>query len=432
MKRVLMVAYHFPPEASSSGVLRTLKFGKYLPSFGWTPHILTLCESAYRVRDEQLLAQIPPTAVIHRVRGFDATRHLAIQGRYPAALTVPDRFVSWLPFGAAKGLGVIRSMGIHALYSTSPLPTAHLIAAVLRTRTGIPWIADFRDPWIEEGLYPRPGSLRNWVERRLERIVISQADRITVTTPLFREELARRYPQLPPEKIRVVFNGYDEEDFEGIKATPRTDRFEILHAGLVTPDYRDPRPLLDAVASLIGGGHLPADDVRVAFLGGGPYLDAPAFRQVLQQRGLDRVVDVTGRVSYEESLVRMGQASVLLLLQASDDTRSLIPAKAFEYLRAGRPLLALTSDGMTAELLRTTGRGIVVPPGNSESIARVLLDLYAQHRDTDRHDTVADPGKVDISRYERRFLTGELAHLLDEVIGAEDVAATPSGRVQMA
>src|SRR5262245_20597558 len=134
-KRVLMIAYHYPPEGSSSGVLRALKFSKYLPSYGWTPHVLTLKQSFYANRDEELLGDVPRAAVVHRTPGLDSARHLAVRGRHWSALSVPDRLLPWLPFAVWRGLRVIRQASIHALYSTSPPATAHLIAATLKSLT---------------------------------------------------------------------------------------------------------------------------------------------------------------------------------------------------------------------------------------------------------------------------------------------------------
>ena len=228
-----MVAYHYPPEGGSSGVLRTLKFSKYLPKHGWLPHVLTLRDNFYPVQDRGLLQDIPPEAVIHRTFALDSSRHLAIKGRHFALFTVPDPFVSWLPFGVAQGIKVIRQWPIRSLYSTSPSPTAHLIAGCLKQLTSLPWIADFRDPWIEKDLYPTPGSLRFRVESVLEKWVIRNADYLTVTTPRLRDEFLERYPDILPNKIKVIFNGFDESDFQFVDSVRRTDCFEIIHAGLV-------------------------------------------------------------------------------------------------------------------------------------------------------------------------------------------------------
>lgn len=412
-KPLLMVAYHYPPEGGASGVLRALKFSKYLPAAGYVPHVLTLRASSYVTRDEGLLRSIPPEAVVHRTFALDASRHFAIRGRYPGLLAVPDRFVSWLPFGVARGLGVIRRHGIRAIYSTSPIPTAHLIAGCLKRWTGLPWVADFRDPWIEEGIHPRPGSFRERIERPLERWVLRSADRIVATTPRLRAEILGRHPNLPPDRVRVIYNGYDEEDFGVVPTTPNSprERFEILHAGLVTPDFRDPFPLLRTVAALVEEGSLPRDRTRVTLLGGGPYLESKSFRTELESLRMDDVIEVAGRVAHAEALRRLGESAVLLLLQASEDTRSLIPAKAFEYLRTGRPILALTLEGDTADLMRGMEGCEVVDPANGAALRAAVLRLYENWSRSGGVPSTTRP----VDRYERRRLTAQLAEILDEV-----------------
>ena len=412
MKPILMVAYHYPPEGSSSGVLRTLKFTKHLPKHGWRPHVLTLRESLYGERDEGLLRDVPPEALIHRTPAFDATRHLAIKGRHLSALAVPDRFATWWPFGVVRGLSVIRKHRIQALYSTSPLPTAHLIAMTLQSLTRVPWVADFRDPWIEPGAYPTPGTLRCHVECALEALVMRRASRVTVTTDRFRDDLLARYPELAPDRVVSIFNGYDEDDFLGLETVRPSDTFELMHTGLVTPEYRDPLPLLRAIRTCIDRGEVEAGRVRVVFLGGGPYLSSPDFKTAVTDLKLDSIVRVEGRIPYRLALQRMVGAAALLLLQASDDTRTLIPAKAFEYLRVGRPILALTGEGATADLVLHTAAGRVADWTSLPAIASTVATMYREWAVTDsRRSTGADGGR----RFERATLTRELAEVLDSL-----------------
>jgi glycosyltransferase involved in cell wall biosynthesis len=409
-----MVAHHFPPEGGSSGVLRTLKFSRYLPRYGWEPHILTLVESAYPVRDEALCSQIPPEAVVHRTAGIDTTRHLAIRGRHLSCLAVPDPHIGWLPFAVPRGLGVIRRHGIDAIYSTSPMASAHLVALLLNRATRLPWIADFRDPWIEEGIHPRPGSLRYRVERRLERAVVAGADRLSMTTPQLRDEILGRHPDLEPGKARVIYNGYDESDFAALTPGGDPERFELIHAGLVTPEFRDPSPVFRAVASLVEERSLPREATRLTFLGGGPYVDSAAFRGSVAAHGLSDLVEVAPRVSHAESLQRLAHAGALLLLQASDDTRALIPAKAFEYLRLPRPILALTMEGATADLLRGLDACYVLAPSDAEGLRDAVRAIYARWRAAPEGGGISRP----IGRFERSTLAGELAAALLELTPA--------------
>ncbi len=412
MKPILMIAYHYPPEGSSSGVLRTLKFSKYLPWYDWTPHVLTLHDGVYRVRDEGLLADIPSQAHVHRTRGFDSTRALSVRGRHLAMFSVPDRFVGWLPFGISRGLSLISRFGIRALFSTSPVPTAHLIAWALKRRTGLPWIADFRDPWIEDGQYPTPRSLRYAVESRLERAVVRSADRVVTTTPYLRGDFLARYPDLTPDKVRVIFNGFDESDFVSLPAPPKEPRFELLHAGLVTRDYRNPAPVLEAVARLIASGVMARERTRIVFLGAAGFFESGPGRSIVRELGLEGVVEVSPRIPNRESLLRLRRASCLLILQASDDTRSLIPAKAFECLRVERPILALTPDGATSDLLKEMEGCSVVDPSDGQGLQDALASLYRAWFESDSPRLFSR----NITRFERSSLTADLARTLHDLI----------------
>jgi len=414
-----MVAYHYPPESSSSGVQRTLKFSCHLPSFGWTPHVLTLRESIYPVKDDTLKQHIPAAVTVHRTAGWDSTRHFAVRGRHLEWTAVPDPYISWLPFAVARGLKVIKDRDVRVIFSTSPKPTAHLIAATLKWRTRLPWVADFRDPWIDEGVHPRPGTLRLRVESRCERYVMQCADGLTVTTPEMRDHYLRRYPQLPAAKVRVIFNGFDEADFEGIEPDRVPLRFEILHAGLVTPEYRDPVPLLHAVARLLSAGDLARHDVRLTFLGCGTYVESETFARIVRDLDLGGVVDVQRRIPHRETLRRLHEAAVLLVLQAAD-TQTQIPAKLFEYLRVGRPVLALAVEGATPRLLRELGAGVVVVPGAVDQIAHAVRALYQEWKTNhDRRTSV--PG---IAGFSRLAQTSGLARVLDETAAATMHAAT--------
>jgi len=412
MKKVFMIAYHFPPEGGGSGVLRTLKFTKYLPRQGWIPHILTLKQSFYIDKDNGLLSDVPPEAVVHRTFALDSSRDLAIGGRYLSLFSVPDRFVSWLPFGVFGGMRVIRNTGIDVLYSTSPPATAHLIGGALKRLTGLPWVVDFRDPWIEEDFFPIRGTLRYRVESFLERLVVHRADRLVFTTPYLRKDFLSRYPNLSPDKTAVIYNGYDEADFQHLNGQVQNDRFEIIHAGLVTPEFRSPFPLLNAIATLVAEGSLQPEKIRITFLGGGPYLVSKRFTDTIKDLRLNGAVEVADRVSHHQALQRLRKAAVLLLLQASDDTRFLIPAKAFEYLRIGRPILALTLEGATEDLLKEADYCYVVNPIDESRLRSAIMSLYKLWCEL--------PDRIQVSpsiqRYERSLLTAELAQLLEEVV----------------
>ncbi len=415
-KRVLMVAFHYPPEHSSSGVLRTLKFSKYLPDYRWQPTILTVRENCYDQTDNALLQQIPPSVRVCRTSAFDTKKVFSIRGKYLRITTIPDRFVAWLPFAVSAGLRLIRIERIDAIYSTSPMATAHLIASALKSLTKIPWIADFRDPWTEPALIANRRAPLFRLECFLERRVIQQADRLVFTTEQLREELVSRYPDVDRRKAVVIPNGYDEEDFPDLsRVRPDPLPIRIMHTGLVDASYRSPRGFLEALAHLLKNGDILADQVHVEFMGGGEYLRSADFRSQLENLGLERVVSIAGRVSYAECLQRQARSHILLLLQCGSDTRALIPAKAFEYLRVGRPILAIVPPGASSELFQRTGGAKVADPNDPAAICNALLELLVNAR---AGNWSSDARPAALQSYTRRALTGRLASELTQLCAA--------------
>jgi glycosyltransferase involved in cell wall biosynthesis len=425
-KTVLIVAFHFPPEGGSSGVLRTLKFSRYLLQFGWTPVVLSASASAYASTDATLLAQVPQEVEVHRARCFDAPRRFSFGGRYPELMAVPDRYSSWWLPGVIAGCRLITSHSCRAIFSTSPVPTAHLIALTCKRLRGVPWVADFRDPWIEAREYSGFSRSRDAIERRLERMVLRGADRVTATTRQLRAELLARHADLIPARVAVIPNGYDEEDFAELPPATTPAAFELVHTGLVTDAYRSPVPLFTAVQQLIEASLIPEDQIRITFYGGGDYVSSPPFLDAVRATGLTRVVQVRERVPHRESLQRIKGAAILLLLQGGRDTSTLIPAKAFEYIRSGRPILALTEpDGATAELVLACEAGRVAKLEDVEAIKTSVLSYYRDFRS----GTLGVNGSLErlSANYSRRATTGVLADLLNQLrVSAPSVALARS------
>src|SRR5688572_20494345 len=136
MKRLLMVAYHFPPFAASSGIQRTLGFARHLPAFGWEPLVLTAHPRAYHLRSDDHLEGIGQSMIVERAFALDAARHLSLKGRYPAFMARPDRWLSWWLGAVPKGLAMIRKYRPHAIWSTYPIATAHVIGSTLQALSG--------------------------------------------------------------------------------------------------------------------------------------------------------------------------------------------------------------------------------------------------------------------------------------------------------
>lgn len=202
--RILMVAYHFPPMAGSSGIQRTLRFVQHLPKFGWETLVLSVKPVAYEKTSDDLLSAIPQDTVIRRAIALDTSRHLAFKGRYLGFMARPDRWISWRFDAVRQGMKLIREFQPSAIWSTYPIATAHVIGAELANRSGLPWIADFRDPMAQEG-YPADPKL--WAAfKRIEESAISSAQLSMFTTPGAARMYRERYPA-HADKIMVLENG---------------------------------------------------------------------------------------------------------------------------------------------------------------------------------------------------------------------------------
>jgi glycosyltransferase involved in cell wall biosynthesis len=421
MRHALFVAYHYPPESSSSGVLRTLKYTRYLGRFGWRVTVLTLNREAYQVTDPKLEDQIPPEVRVIRTRFIDVKKHLAIRGSYPSFFAIPDRWSGWWPWAVAAGRKVLGEDPVDVVYSTSPHATAHLIARSLAGRA-LRWVADFRDPWYEEP--PEPGTTRlgHFAARRLERLVARRADLIVASTTRLRNRLAARYPGKPPEKLIAIPNGYDEADFSSAlgPSTSSPDELLIVHAGSLSASFRDPRPVFEAVHRVAQTGLVDPSRIRFRFLGGGPFGESAEMKEAVKGAGLISSVEFLPRVSYRASLAELGRASMLLLLQASKDTVDLVPAKLFEYLRAWRPVLALAPPGATAEVLSDTGGGWVVDPADMDSLCGAIANAYRAWTSGDLDRLTATSATLE--QYSRERLAGVLAGHFEALLGRCDPA----------
>lgn len=423
MKNLLVIAFHFPPDNSSTGVLRTAKFTEYLLQHQWRSHVVTAPPSLYISRNpEDAHAGVPELTVV-RAWGCDVKRFFGVGGVYPSWLGIPDRYWPWFFAARRAGSRAIRTHGIQAIYSTYPLPTAHLVGLSLKMRFKLPWVADFRDPWAIEGEM----GIAAKVEAFLERKVVSAADRVICNTPAMRRSFLARYPELPPERFVTITNGYDETDLASISPI-RGRKFQIFYPGSIDHENRNPRGLFLAVRFALDRGWLDPNDLQLTFLGCGPYADSDRFRSDLAACALEPFVElVRDRIPYKEALARMAGADVVVVLSehlsasnATDATDATerwtamqVPAKLYEYLRVGRPILALVGDGAVRELLDASGGGMPLRSHETEKIALSLRRYYEGSK-----KPMANSATIgsQIAQYSRERLTDRLAKELDALV----------------
>jgi len=412
---VLILAYDFPPRGTTS-VVRVAKFVRYLPMFGWQPVVVT---AAVRggPRDTSLLEQLPPDLEVVRVPNpfapgeRAASPHSArptARARVRSALRklfVPDAQILWTPPALEAASARIQRGGITAVFSTAPPFSVHVTALLLKRRfPRLPWVIDLRDIWSEHPAINSRVAYR--LQRTLERRCLSAADHVVTATDGQRRLLETEFP-FAASKLSTITNGFDPADVPPALPPASHGPLRVTHAGsLVGNRAAAARGLFAALARLAAAG-TTGRELEIRLVGTHDPL-IYELAQPLEARGLVRLLP---HVPYREAWDEMRSADALLLLSSDDrEGRLSHPNKLFEYWAAGRPVLALTpDDGDVARLIRESGTGSAVPPGDVDAIVGALQRLA---RDARARGTATLAG---LARWERRELTRQLAAVLDHV-----------------
>jgi glycosyltransferase involved in cell wall biosynthesis len=407
VKKVLIIAFHFPPQAESSGYLRILKFCRYLPEQGWQPHVLSVNPRAYERTNPWQLSEIPSCVEVDRVFALDTRHHLSVGGHYLRMMALPDRWVTWCLGAIPAGCRALRDGGCDAIFTTFPIPSAVLIGWILHQLTGKPWVADFRDSMTEAD-YPRD-PLTWKCHRWLEKKAIRHASRLIFTAQSAVKMYLERYPELSPERCSLILNGFDEEDFKTLVAKPApSPPLRLMHMGLLYPIERDPLPFFKAMSQLQKDGRVNPSRVRIELRASGY---ESHYEQIIRNEGIENLVHLLPPLPYQQALQECMDGDGLLLFQAACCDHQ-IPAKVFEYVRLAKPILALTSlAGDTASLLKQTGGATLVDLADWQAIYRIFPDFLSAI-ETGSHPTPI----VELVRgYSRKKQAEKLARLLDQV-----------------
>lgn len=413
MKRVLMIAYHFPPMAGSSGIQRTLRFVQHLPKFGWEPLVLSADPRTYERTSDDLMGDIPQDTVVRRAFALDTARHLSIAGRYVGAMARPDRWVSWRYDAIRQGMRMIREFKPQAIWSTYPIATAHLIGAELQRKSGLPWIADFRDPMAQDGYPADPLTWQSY--RAIEEHTLRTARFSTFTTPGAARTYLSRYP-VGAERVVVLENGYDEETFAGAangggeRRSLHPGAITLLHSGIIYPAERDPTQFFEALGQLKASGAITAGSLVVRFRSS---VHDELLQSLAARYDVAEFIDCQPPVPYRQALAEMLDADGLLVMQAANCNEQ-IPAKIYEYLRANRPILTLTDpQGDTATTLRQAGATDIARLDSAADICRILPDFLAAIR----AGRAVLPDRQAVANASREGRTAQLAGVFDAATG---------------
>ena len=370
MKKILIVAFHFPPIVTT-GTFRTMAWVKRLVSNGWQVHVLTTnrltdnieknYEAAllkkitiYRVNSPDLIFELKkrisrkesykkqnPEALTKDSQNFSNGSGIPMKEYLTHVLKLPDKYIGWLFSSIPLLFKELRKIKFDVIYSTSPFTTAHLIALVLQFRLKSYWVADFRDPWTDNPFRQFPGKLLNRIDSFLENLVIKTADRIVCVTPNMTKNMKERFPFLK-DRIHTITNGYDLKAFEHEKAKRdyKSDDFVIAHAGIFYGP-RSPIPVFKALHLISREKNTLPGKIRLLLIGGTNY-QGRSMQEICEEYGVSDQVDIIPFIPKKEVIRYLKGADCLLLVGFYGKHQGLqLPGKIFDYIAVGKPIFAI-------------------------------------------------------------------------------------------
>lgn len=406
-RRLLVIAAYYPP-SREVGALRPAAFARHLRELGWDTTVITM--RATQTGDGP--GDSGDAGTVHATPGFDTADTLAIHGRYPGVLAVPDRYVSWLPFAVHRALWIARAQRIDAVLSTSPPVTAQCVGLILKKSLRLPWVADLRDPWRTA---PSASTVAGAADAWLERTVLRAADAVTAASDGIGAALERRCGPLVAGKLDVITNGFEEDEF----AAPRPHAFKsqgftIAHVGALA-GYRDPRTFLESLRLCLDRRILPAG-TTVRFVGSSPPRALDSLRAAVEACGLGGVVRIETAVPYSQAVACMLDADLLVVLQTSLEVAVCVPTKAYDYLRSGKHILCVADEASEARRFLGGFEGVfAADPESPEAIAQQLALAYRAWLD-------GPPPARELSTYSRRATAAQLGRTLDRICTAAEGA----------
>jgi glycosyltransferase involved in cell wall biosynthesis len=430
-KKVLVLAYYFPP-MGSSGVQRTLKFVKYLPEFGWQPIVLTITPTSYYAYDDSLLNELPPDIEIIRTDTNDVTKKISAisrdkavklpserKRRWLSALSqliyIPDNKKGWMPFAIAKASELIEQQGnIDLIFSTAPPYSSHLVAMELRKKYQLPTVVEFRDPWVENPAHIYWTAYHKRKHLELEEDVLRRADKVIAVNRALKELFIKKYTgKLTHKDIAIIPHGYDAEDFAGldvgldVSQKPKREKMRFVYSGVFRDD-RSPVPFLKAVHLAMQKEPTLQNRLELVFAG----LFPPDYLKAVEKLGLSELVTMKGYLSHRQSIEENLNADVLwATLGNVKNNHTITLGKLFEYLACNRTLFGLVPDGASKQFIEEAN-GITAAPDNIEDIAAKILRLY----DLWKHNALPVPPAEMVMQHDRKILTQQLAKEFEHLL----------------
>ena len=430
MKKVLIITYRWPP-AGGIGVLRCLKFAKYLRDFGWEPVILTAQNASYQFLDYDNLKEVPDGIEIHRVPIFEpinafkkitgrkkeqplqnitnnSTKKKSIIDKFGMWVRgnffIPDARSAWIKPCIKYLDNYLVNNHIDAILTDGPPHTNTVIGMRVSQKHKIPWLADFQDPWTQVDYYTQLhiGRRADRIHRALEQEVFQTAKKITVASPSWKKDLE----SIGGRNVDVIYYGYDETDFAEFSAKEE-DLFVIFHGGLLGAD-RNPETLFSVLSELINKYPEIGSKVKLKFAG---EVDV-SVKNALKKHSLLQYTELMGMVPRKQVVKEYEKSSLLLLpINKADNAAGRIPGKLFEMLRTNKPILVLgPDDGDVKSIIEKENAGCSFDYEDKQS----LYDFMENSIIKNKFENFSSSANIQV--YSNKMITGQIAKYLDGMI----------------
>ncbi|MEA1874165.1 MAG: glycosyl transferase family 1 [Bacteroidota bacterium] len=403
-KRVLIISYYWPP-SGGVGVNRCLKFAKYLPDFDWEPVVYAPSNASYPYTDETNFKHIPeeitilkqpikePFELFKKLSGRkknDSANPVYVRDRKRSVIDefaiwvrgnffIPDARALWIKPSVRYLKKYLTEHPVDAILTDGPPHTNTVIGCKLSQATGIPWLADFQDPWTQVDYYSmlKIGKRADKKHHALEQECFQTAKKITIASPTWAKDIV----SIGADNVDPIFWGYDDDDFPEI--TPPDDKtFSIVHAGQLGYDRR-PDGFLSMLGELKKENPEFGKLLRLKFVGTVDYV----IEETIKENGLSENYFAPGNISRPQAIDLTLKAQLLLLpLNIAENAKGRIPGKLFENLRASKPILVLgPTNSDVSKIVTDANAGITCAYDDVKTQKAFILDRFEKFKQGKNH-----------------------------------------------
>lgn len=436
MKKILFISYHFPP-SGSTGAIRATKFVKYMPQYGWKP-IVIACKNSFNFgvpENAELLNEVASDVGVFKTFSIEPLNYFwrrsnerkvlnsssseqtnsvsmkktilnKIKFFILDILNMPDRHQGWIPFAFLKGMQIIFKNDINVIFATNPPPSALITGYLLSKFTKKSLIVDYRDPWTPASWAHKNFKIFEKINIRIEKTILNHAKYIISVSDERARELQKLYPDIGIDKHIVITNGYDAEE-RGQDSAELFDKFTFIHAGHFYSDDGI-KDFVDILIDIGSNDFNLKENIRVLFAGTKP---SQQLFSKLENLG---IASYLGRIPRRQCLNIIAKSHISLVFLKNDKLSfGCIASKVFDCMALRKMVLAVVPNGATKDLIKKTGIGISISPGDKHGLKKTILNLCHLYKNGGLR---ISPDEILISKYDRRELAKKLVFLCDDLI----------------